>query len=295
MASSADSTALTALSDALAALVAGVAPHVVAVRSHRSLASGFVWKPGLVVTADEALAEEGDVAVTLASGERLPASIVGRDPTTDVALLRFKRSDLPPVALVAVPAEVGRLAVVVGSRDGAPVAALGTVAAAGPAWRSMRGGDIDARLELGVSLRGHAEGGLALDAAGRALGMAVFGPRRRVLVIPTATIARVAGQLEALGRVPRGYLGLGLQPVRLDGGERRAAMVMSVDPDGPGAAAGFHQGDVIVSWNGEPLAGLGRLLRALGPASVGQAVQLTLRRGGKTEDLRLVIGERPAH
>ena len=165
--------------------------------------------------------------------------------------------------------------------------------AAGP-WRSLRGGEIDARIELDLRLRRSAEGGVALDASGAAFGMAVFGPRRRVLVIPGATIERVAAKLASHGRIPRGYLGLGLHPVALTGGDGTGAMVMSVDPKGPGAAAGVHQGDVIVALDGEPIRHVQSLLRALGPDRVGQTVTLDLRRAGETKQLSLTIGERPA-
>jgi len=86
-----------------------------------------------------------------------------------------------------------------------------------------------------------------LNAGGNAIGMAVFGPRRRVLVSPAATIERVASKLAAHGRIPRGYLGLGLQPVVIEGGEGLGAMVMSVDPQGPGALAGLRQGDILIA------------------------------------------------
>jgi S1-C subfamily serine protease len=157
----------------------------------------------------------------------------------------------------------------------------------------MRGGEIDARIELDLSLRRRAEGGIALDADGRAFGMTVFGPRRRVLVIPGATIARVGAQLESHGKVARGYLGLGLQPVRLDRDSGVGAMVMSVDPQGPGAKAGVLQGDVITAWDGKPLGSVGALLRALGPDSVGSKVALSVSRGGETRTVDLVISQRP--
>jgi S1-C subfamily serine protease len=188
---------------------------------------------------------------------------------------------------------VGALAVAVGGREGEAVAALGMVAVSGPAWRSMRGGEIDARVELDLSLRSHAEGGVALDAAGHVLGMVAFGLRRRVLAIPSATIARVAAQLEAHGKVARGYLGLGLQPVRLDREGGVGAMVMSVDANGPGAKAGLRQGDIIQAWDGQPIASFDALLRKLGPASVGKTVALSLRRGGEAIAVDLEIGERP--
>ena len=282
------------LSAALAGLVAKAAPGLVSVHSRRSRSSGFVWRPGLIVTADEALPEDGEVAITLAGGDTVAARLVGRDPSTDVALLRVDRSDLPPVSLAASAVATGALALAVGAEDGTPAAALGVVSRVAGPWRSLRGGEIDARIELDLRLRQSAEGGLALDAAGQAIGMAVFGPRRRVLVIPSATIERVAAKLESHGRIPRGYLGLGLQPVALEGGDGSGAMVMSVDPQGPGAAAGIHQGDIIVAWNGEPIRQVQSLLRALGPDSVGQTVTLGLRRGGETKQVPLTIAERPA-
>lgn len=279
-------------SAATARLVADAAPHVVAVHSHRSRSSGFVWRPGLIVTADEALAEEGEIAVALHGGENLAATLVGRDPTTDVALLRVEKPDLPPAKLGTDAVAAGAFALGLGSQDGRPVAASGIVALAGERWRSLRGGEIDARIELDVRLRRSSEGGLALDAAGRVFGMTVFGPRRRVLVIPSATIERVAERLSTHGRVARGYLGLGLQPVRLDDGAA-GAMVMSVDPKGPGASAGVKQGDVIVRWDGAPVEDVRKLVRALGPESVGTTVTLSLQRAGAPAEVRLTIGERP--
>ena len=284
---------LTNLSASLSGLVAATAPSIVAIHSHRALSSGFIWKTGMIVTADEALADEGEVAVTLSGGKRISATIAGRDPTTDIALLRADIGAVSPIALDGSAPSAGALAVVVGGREGEAVAALGVVATSGVAWQSMRGGEIDARIELDLSLRRHAEGGLALDASGHAFGMAVFGPRRRVLVIPAATIARVAAQIEAHGKVARGYLGLGLQPVRLDRDGGVGAMVMSVDGDGPGAKAGVRQGDVLQAWDGQPIGSVNALLRALGPASVGKTVALSLRRGGETRAVVLEIGERP--
>ena len=285
---------LADLSTSVAGLVAQAAPAIVSVRSRRHASSGFVWKPGLVITADEALAEDGEIGITLAGGARALATIVGRDPSTDVALISTEANIGPGLALDPVAPAAGALALVLGAHDGAAVAALGIVARAGPAWRSMRGGDVDLGIDLDLSLRRSSEGGLALDAQGRAFGMAVFGPRGRVLVIPTATIVRVAVQLEAHGRVPRGYLGLGLRPVRLDGaGRGRGAMVMSVDPAGPGSASGFRQGDVISAFDGQPVGSIGHLLRALGPGSVGRTVPLSVVRGGETRQMSLTIAERP--
>ncbi|MDA9465610.1 S1C family serine protease [Bradyrhizobium sp. CCBAU 53415] len=282
-------TPLSSLSSALADMVARTAPSVVSVHSHRSRATGFVWKAGLIVTADEALADEGAVEIGLADGSRVAATIVGRDHTTDIALLRAE-AGAAPVRLDATVPPLGALAVVVATNRETPSAALGMVSASGNSWRSLRGGDIDARIELDVRLRGSQQGGLALDASGAAFGMAVLGPRR-VLVIPAATIERVAAQLEARGRIVRGYLGLGLQPVRLDDGI--GAMVMNVDKAGPSAAAGIRQGDVIVAVNDQKLSGVRALSRTLGPSSVGAVLDVAVRRGGEPASFKVTVAERP--
>ncbi len=281
---------LSTFSSAIAGVVAKAAPAIVSVHSHRSRASGFVWKAGLVVTADEALAEEGEVSIKLPDGTVRPASIVGRDHTTDIALLRFGAEDIAPIKLSPGVPGLGSLSVVVAAERGAPTAALGVVSLVGGRWRSLRGGDIDHRIELDVRLHHSRQGGLALDHSGDAVGMAVLGPRR-VIVIPAATIERVAGKLETHGRIVRGYLGVGLQPVKLDDGV--GAMVMSVDKGGPAAAAGIRQGDVIVGWNDGKISGMRSLLRALGPDSVGSVVDVTVQRAGEPLQFKLTIGERP--
>lgn len=286
-------TDLKDLSAALVGLVAGTAPSLVSVSSGRSRSSGFVWRPELIVTADEALSEDAEFTVKLWNGDAVGAQLVGRDPTTDIALLRVDRSDLQPISLTASAVGVGALVIAMGAEDGKPTAALGVVSHTAGAWRSLRGGAIDARIELDLRLRRSAEGGLVLDAAGQSVGMAVFGPRRRVLVIPSTTVERVAAKLESHGHIARGYLGLGLQPVAIDGSDGSGAMVMSVDPKGPGALAGVHQGDILVAWNGEPIRHMQSLLRALGPDSVGQTVTLGLRRAGTTQQVPLTITERP--
>jgi S1-C subfamily serine protease len=287
-------TSLSLLSSAVAGVVARATPTIVSVHSHRSRATGFVWKPNLVVTADEALADEGDVSIELSEGTVRPGRIAGRDHTTDVALLRFDNQDdaktIAPIKLSPDVPMLGSLSVVVAAERGQPAAALGAVSLVGGRWRSLRGGEIDARIELDVRLRHSHQGGLVLDASGEAIGMAVLGPRR-VLVIPTATIERVAGRLETHGRIARGYLGVGLQPVKLDDGV--GAMVMNVDKSGPSSAAGIRQGDVIVGWNDTRLSGVRSLLQALGPDSVGSAVEVTVRRAGEPVRLKLTIGERP--
>lgn len=124
--------------------------------------------------------------------------------------------------------------------------------------------------------------------------MVVFGPHHSSLVIPAATIDRVAGSLAQHGRIARGYLGASLLPVQVEGEETAGTIVTSVDPKGPGADAGLRQGDILVAWNGQPMRPTRKLLRDLGPSSIGTVVQLTVKRAGETREVSLAIGETPA-
>jgi len=288
------SALLQELSAGITGLVSSVANSIVGVGSGRSRSSGLVWKRGLIVTADEPLSDEGELSVTLLEGKVVAAQLIGRDPTTDIALLRAEDPELQTFSMSSTTIRAGAPVLAVGAEDGIPTASLGVVSRAAGPWRSMRGGEIDTRIELDLRLRPSAEGGSVLSMEGQAIGMAVFGPRRRVLVIPSSTIDRVAGKLESHGRIPRGYLGLGLQPVVVDDENESAAMVVSVDPSGPAAVAGLYQGDILMTWNGERVEGLRPLLRALGPDSVGQTVTVGVRRAGKTQHVPLTIGERPS-
>ncbi|VTU35789.1 putative periplasmic serine endoprotease DegP-like precursor [Variovorax sp. PBL-H6] len=284
---------LEVMSTSAADAVSAVAASVLAIQTRNARASGFVWRPGWVVTSEEGLPEDEEAELQLSGGAMVAAKVAGRDPTTDVLLLRCDGVTAPPVVFDAGPLRAGEMVLAVGAREGLPLVAGGLVSLAGPAWRSLRGGEIDARVELDLQLQLGAEGGIVLNAKGHAAGMAVFGPRRRVLLIPAATIERVAAQLLSHGRIPRGYLGLSLQPVRVDAGSV-GAMVMSVAEPGPGASAGVRQGDVIVALNGQPIRSVPLLLRALGPASVGTVLVLSLRRAGEAMEARLTVGERPA-
>jgi S1-C subfamily serine protease len=295
---------LVALSGQIQRLVDGAAGAIVGVRSHgRSVASGFAWKPSVVVTASDALEADDDISI-VAGDKTVEAKLAGRDPTTDIAVLRVSDS-LPASAAPLTPspeAAVGQMVVAVGRGKDGVIAALGCIAVAGGAWQSRRGGSIDRLIRLDLRLHRHAEGGLVLDAEGRALGMSVFGPRQRPLIIPLATIDLIAPKLLADGRIRRGYLGLGLHPIRLDdsvaatrgSADRRAVMVVSVAPDGPAGKAGLLLGDILLSFNGEPISGLRNLFARLSPESVDKPAELTLLRGGQVTSAKLTIGASPA-
>jgi S1-C subfamily serine protease len=290
---------LTAFSDHAADLVEQAGKSVVSVLGGRRPISGIVWRPGVVVTAEESLERDDEITVTLAGGRQVAAKLAGRDPSTDVAALRIEAPEVPAITAGTATLRAGQVVLTVGGYEGAPVASLGTVAFVGGAWQSSRGGAIDSFLRLALRLAPSAEGGAVVDTHGAAVGMAVLGPRRRVLTIPGSTIDRALDQLLAKGHVARGYLGAGLQPIRP--GRRGKAgsaiehgvLVVSVDPDGPAASAGVLVGDIVTAWNAKPIGRVREVIRLLGTNSVGGTAKLDLLRGGAAKSLEVVIGERP--
>lgn len=292
-----------AILERAADLLDAIAPRLVTIHGRRrGTSSGFLWRPGLAVTAEEALEADEDVTITRPDGSQVAATLVGRDPSTDIALLRLEQQPLEEIVFSPTDGlRAGHPILAAGRQPEGLIAALGIVALAGGPWRSLRGGLIDRRLYLDIRLDFQAEGGVALDTSGRIIGMTVLGPRGRVLVIPSETIARVAPQLLEKGHVARGYLGLGLQPVRIDKAaadtaglaEPRGLIVISVDQDGPGQSAGIRQGDILIRWNTEPIPSVRHVHRLLGPESVGQSVDLGILRAGEHMSLAVEIRERP--
>ena len=286
---------LIAFSDHAAALVERVAGAIVAVRAGRTWSSGIHWRSGVIVTAEEVLEGDDDIKVVLPGGREVAASLAGRDPSTDVAVLRFQPDGLPVAETAPGGAlRTGNAVLAVGSHAGAAVASFGIVGFVGGAWHSRRGGTIDTLLRLDLTLSPAAEGGALVGMAGRVLGMAVSGPRGRVLAIPAVTIDRAVDQLLAKGYVGRGYLGAGLQ--RLHPRRGGAGMlVVSLDPEGPAARAGLLVGDIVIGWDATPVQRVREVMQRLGPDSIGSSVDLALTRGGAPAALKVVIGERPLH
>ncbi|PBB36510.1 serine protease [Mesorhizobium sp. M1A.F.Ca.IN.020.03.2.1] len=283
---------LSAFSDAVADVAAAAAPALASFATHHHrTASAFHWRDGFFVTAEEAVEAGEEIELTLASGETVKAELAGRDPSTGVALLKPASAAGLPQLAEAAAVRPGNVAIAVGNSEGAALAVFGTVGEVGPAWRSMRGGAIERRINLAINAGGRFEGGPVLDAKGGLIGMLLFGPRRRALVMPYETIERAVATLREKGHVARGYLGAGLHPIR--NSATHGAMVMSLDDSGPAKAAGLHVGDIIVTWNGEAVHGPRELIRKLGPDSAGTTVTLGILSGGAERDVSITIGEKP--
>ena len=295
--SSDPASAFSALSDALVGVAAGASAHVAHLAwGRRGGLSAILWQAGALVTSEQSLPDADQYDAVLPGGRSTRATLAGRDPTTNVAVLRVDGQ--AAAFAVAEPAGVGALVLAVGSDGGGATARMGGIEALGPAWESQRGGRIDRLVRIGVQLPPDAEGGPVVDARGALLGMSTFGPRRGVLVIPAATVARVVDPLLRHGRMARGWLGVGLHEVALPSEiAQRAAvsgglMVMSFADSAP-AAGVLLPGDILVAVAGSPVATVRALARMLGPDAVGKTLPLTLVRGGALTTVQVTVGARP--
>ncbi len=297
-------SALLALSNNLADTVEQTGRCVVAIKARsRISSSGVHWRKGVVVTADETIKRSEDITVTLDDGRTVPATLAGRDSSTDIAVLKLTDVELP-VAQIGEASwlKVGHLVLAVGRSDDRGLnASMGVVSALGGPWHSSYGGLIDQFVRLDLNLYPSLEGGPLVDAMGQVVGITVSGPRRTVLAIPATTVNRVVSQLLEKGRIARGYLGLGMQPVRLPETLKSnlnlaavaGVIIINIEPNGPADKAGVLIGDVLVAIDGTPVLEPGDVQAMLGPQSVGQTVKAQIIRGGTLVEVVLAPAERP--
>ena len=287
-------------SEALADRLAAAAVFTVGIEGLPRLRGGILFRPDAVIVSEQVLPPDAEALTVRRGGSAVAARVAGRDPATNIAVLRLETPlDGVPPPSAALP-RAGNLVLVAGAdAHGAPTGRLAMVHAVGPEWHSMAGGRIDALIRLDCRL-GADEGGPVLSLSGGLIGMSTSGPRRRTIVIPAATLDRVAGPLLAEGHLPRGWLGIGLQPVmipdafRQSTGRETGLMVVSLSPGAPAEAAGILPGDIVLTIDSHPVARPRALAAALGPERIGQTVPLTLLRAGALHTLSATIAARPA-
>ena len=293
---------LSDLSDAWARVVQTAGQSVARVEARRRLpASGIVWSDdGLIVAAHHTIEQDDNIGVGLHEGRSAKATLIGRDPTTDLAVLRANVKGLVPAA-VAAPDDlcVGHLALALGRPGRTVQATLGVVSALGDAWRTPTGGQLDRYLQTDVVMYPGFSGGPLVDCAGQVRGLNTSGLLRGIsLAVPIPTMRRVIDALLTHGRVRRGYLGVGAQPVRLPAAVAQQAsqetglLLVSVNPGGPADEAGLLLGDTIILLDGQRVRNMDDLLVLLSGDRVGATVPVRIVRGGQVMELTAVIGER---
>ena len=293
---------LLQLSHDLSEIAEAAGQYVVCVEGRPRLgASGIVWATdGLVVTAHHVLERDEQIAVGLPDGKTVPATLVGRDPATDLALLRAQTGGLTPAAWSeAMTVQVGHLVLAVGRPGQSVQVSLGVASALGGEWRTPMGGLVDHYLQTDLVMHPGFSGGPLVDMAGHVVGLNTSALLRGIgLAVPAATVRRVVEALAAHGWIRRGYLGVTTQPVRLPAdlaaelGQETGLLLVSVERGSPAGDASLFLGDTIVALDDQPVRNMDDLLSLLSPDRVGQRVRVRVVRGGQVHVLTLVIGER---
>lgn len=292
------------LSEALGQTVETAGAGVVQVNARRRLpASGIVWSAdGVIVTAHHVVQREDNLKVGLADGQTVTATLVGRDPTTDVAVLRAETNDLTPATWAEFEgqaAKVGHLVLALGRPGQSVQATLGIISALGDEWRTSAGGKVDHYLQTDVVMYPGFSGGPLVSATGQVLGINTSALLQGVsLTVPTPTVRRVVETLLSHGRVRRGYLGVSTQAVRLPQAlskqleQETGLLLVAVEPDSPAEQGGLLLGDTIVSVAETPVRQHDDLLTYLSPDQVGDTISLKIIRSGQVQDMSVVVGER---
>ena len=292
---------LSNLSDGLAEAVETAGRGIVRVEGRKRLpASGVVWSAdGAIVTAHHVVEQDTEISVGLHDGRVVPAILVGRDPTTDLAVLRAQVGGLtPPTWAEPEGVRVGHLALAIGRPGQDTRATLGIVSALGPGWHTPAGGRLDHYLQTDIVMYPGFSGGPLVNARGRFLGVNTSALARGVSVaIPAPTLRRVVESLLSHGRIRRGYLGVGSQPVRLSSNlaqqlnQETGLLLVSVASGSPAEEHGLLMGDAIVSLEGQAVRHADDLLALLGDDRIGKAASVRIVRGGQVQEISVTVGE----
>lgn len=262
--------------------------------------SGTLWAEGLIVTTSRAVERDEDIKVTLSNGETHPATLLGRDPSTDLALLQIDTAFAAPTWLEVGRLEVGQLVLMAGRTDKDMRASLGIISALGGSWRTALGGRVARWIQTDAGTFPGFSGGPLLNVSGEVIGINTAAlTRESPVTISTETVRRVVEMLQTHGRMRRGYVGVTGQPVKLPDalretvGQGAGLLITSVEADTPAARAGLLIGDIVLTFGGEQIRHPAQLAAQLDEETVGQDVGVTLARGGVLSESTLTVEERP--
>jgi len=281
---------------------------VVAVHARRWMpTSGIEWKKGVIVTANHGVRRDEDIKVLLPKGQVVAAKLAGRDPSTDLAVLRIDSNDTEgksprPKFGDSTTLKLGHLVLALArTRRGDLVASSGMIGGISGEWKSWRGGRLDQHIRLDLALYPGFSGGPLLNAKGEVVGMNTQGlARGRAVTIPVATVDRVVNELLEKGHITRPYLGIAMQPVALPDNVRSqlpaevhmGLVIMHVESGGPADKAGVLLGDVIVEVAGKPVEHIDAIQDLISTAKIGETVATRLLRAGQIKAVSITLGEK---
>lgn len=263
-------------------------------------ASGIAYAEDLILTADHVVTKE-EIKVGLPNGKALSATVAGRDPGSDLALLKLAEKALSP-AKTSEDVKVGQLVLALGRPDNAGMqASWGIVTAISGPTRTFRGGLLDEYLQTETTPYPGFSGGPLVNSDGEVLGLNTSGlTRGSSLTIPVKVAWRIAEALAKHGTIKRGYLGVRTQPVEIPEAARNALqreqgqglLVLWLEEGGPAEKGGLLVGDILVAISGQPVGDPDDLFAALNSETVGKAVAVEVLRGGRPETVQVTVAER---
>jgi S1-C subfamily serine protease len=295
---------LASLSNDLASAVQRAGRSIVAVHGRRRFpASGLAWSPDQVVTAAHVLERDNDLSITAPDGTQHAATLVGRDPGADLAILSIAQADLQPVERSSETLAAGNLVLAVG-RPGTPepIASFGAVSSVGGAWRTSQGGLLDAYVRADVALLPGLSGGALADVQGRIVGMlSAYLAGGDPVGIPTNSIDAIVQRIVSGQTLRRAYLGVSTQPVeiqeslraRLGIDQTAGLMLLGLEPGAPAERGGLFAGDIVLAIGGRTVEDGEALQMALGPDAVGRSTPIKLIRGGDLREIAVLPAPRP--
>jgi S1-C subfamily serine protease len=298
------SSILETISNEFAAAAEKVGSSVVAVHARRGMpTSGIEWKKGVVVTVHHGVQRDEDIKVLLDGGRAVSGKLAGRDPSTDIAVLRIEEvSSGAPELGDSTSLRLGHLVLALGrTRRGDLVASSGIIGGISGEWRNRRGGQLDQHIRLDLALYPGFSGGPLLNARGEVIGVNTRGlGHGRAVTVPVATVNRVVEQLLEKGHIARPYLGIAMQPVevpenmrsKLPAEMRVGLLVMHVENSGPAEKAGVMLGDVLFEVGGKTVEHVDAIQDSLATAKIGEVLQIRLIRAGEIKAVSVALGER---
>ena len=277
---------------------------VVAVHARRWIpTSGIEWKKGVVVTVNHGVRRDEDIKVQIADGRTVSATLAGRDPTTDIAVLRIEEgySSGPPLG-DSTSLKLGHLVLALGrTRRGDLVASSGIIGGISGEWRNRSGGNLDQHIRLDLELYPGFSGGPLLNSRGEVVGINTRGlAHGRAVTVPVATVNRVVEELLNKGHISRPYLGVAMQPVqvpdnmrsKLPAETRIGLLVAHVENGSPAEMAGVLLGDVVFEVEGKTIAHVDAVQDSLATAKIGNVLQVRVIRAGEIKPISITLGER---
>lgn len=292
----------TELSDAMANAAEQAGKSTVLVDARRRIpASGIAFANDMILTADHVVEKEEDIRVLLGDGSELTARLAGRDPGTDLAVLKLSSAGATPAQVAKVPARVGQFVLAIGRPSNMGIeSSFGTVNAIGGPVRTGRGGMLDAYIKTDVVSYPGFSGGPLINGDGQVYGINTSGFGGGAITIPADVAWKTAETLAKHGKVKRGYLGIRSQTVNIPADAREqlkreqetALLVVGMEKDSPAEKGGLMVGDILVGVAGLPIEHHNELFVRLSGDVVGKATAMDVLRGGKLQTVSIVVGER---